>query len=218
MSRAGAPGARPARLVVFMGTGTEVGKTWVACVAARALQARGLRVAARKPAQSYEANAVGGPLEATDAELLGAATSEDPTAVCPPHRWYPVPAAPPMAADVLGREPIHLRALVDELRWPHDVDVGIVETAGGVRSPIAHDGDGVALAAALQPDAVILVAHAGLGTINDVRLSVDALAHPVMVLLNRFDSHVDLHRRNRSWLEHVDGLDVYTDPHRLPLA
>jgi dethiobiotin synthetase len=57
------------------------------------------------------------------------------------------------------------------------VDVGLVETAGGVRSPQADDGDVLDLVAAIAPDHVILVADAGLGTINAVRLSVAALVH-----------------------------------------
>ena len=51
-----------------------------------------------------------------------------------------------------------------------------METAGGVRSPLAgDDGDAVALAGSLMPDVVVLVADAGLGTINAVRLTVAAL-------------------------------------------
>ena len=47
----------------------------------------------------------------------------------------------------------------------------------------------------------ILVADAGLGTINAVRLSVDALSgFDVLVVLNRYDAGEDLHRRNRDWL------------------
>ena len=48
----------------------------------------------------------------------------------------------------------------------------------------------------------MLVADAGLGTINSVRLSVGALAGPrgLVVFLNRFDAADDLHRRNRDWL------------------
>ena len=81
-----------------------------------------------------------------------------------------------------------------------------------MRSPLAADGDAVALAAALRPDRVVLVADAGLGTINGVRLSVAALAPwPVTVVLNRFDPADDLHVRNLEWLAGVDGFDVVTD-------
>ena len=181
----------------------------MACRLARALRRRGLIVVARKPAQSYDA---GDDLSDTDAALLAHATGDHPAAVCPQHRWYPVAMAPPMAAEALGRRPFTVADLVEELAWPTVVGVGLVEAAGGVRSPLAADGDGVALAAALRPDRVVLVADAGLGTINGVRLAVAPLAAwPVTVVLNRFDAGDDLHVRNLDWLAGVDGLDVVTD-------
>ena len=194
---------RPRRLVVVAGTGTEVGKTWAAARALAALREQGLVVAARKPAQSFE------PGETTDAEVLGAATGEDPHEVCPEPRWLPIPMAPPMAADALGLPPFTLTELLP--RWTPGVELGVVETAGGVRSPLAVDGDCAAYAHLLQPDHVLLVADAGLGTINSVRLSAEALAPlPVKVLLNRFEAGLDLHERNRSWLHDADGFDVAT--------
>jgi dethiobiotin synthetase len=200
---------RPERVVVVAGTGTGVGKTWVACGLARALRLRGLRVAARKPAQSYDA---GDDLSATDAALLADATGEQPDAVCPQHRWYPAAMAPPMAAEALGRRPFTIADLVGELAWPPAVGVGLVETAGGVRSPQASDGDGVTLVAALRADRVLLVADAGLGTINGVRLSAGALAGwPVTVVLNGFDPDDELHARNLAWLADRDGYDVAVD-------
>jgi dethiobiotin synthetase len=199
---------RPERVVLVAGTGTEVGKTWVACRLARALRRRGLRVAARKPAQSYDA----GDEQPSDAALLAHATGEHPAAVCPQHRWYPVAMAPPMAAEVLGRRPFTIADLVDELAWPPAVGVGLIETVGGVRSPHASDGDAVALAAALRPDRVLLVADAGLGSINGVRLSAAALTgRSVTVVLNRFDPADELNARNLSWLVDRDGYDVVTD-------
>jgi dethiobiotin synthetase len=102
--------------------------------------------------------------------------------------------------------------LVAELAWPDAIDLGFVESAGGVASPLARDGDTVALVEQLRPDVVLLVADAGLGTLNAVRLSVSALAAwPVVVLLNRFDPSDDLHRRNLAWLVERDGVDAVTD-------
>ena len=61
---------RPACLVVITGTGTGVGKTWVAAAIATALRERAVTVSARKPAQSFD------PADPhpVDAEILGAAT------------------------------------------------------------------------------------------------------------------------------------------------
>ncbi len=119
--------------------------------------------------------------------------------------------APPMAAEVLRRPAFGLADLVGELAWPDGAAVGWVETVGGPRSPIATDADSAALAAALEPDLVVLVADAGLGAINAVLLCVPLLPTPVVVVLNRFDGG-DLHCRNQAWLtgrglEVVVGLD-----------
>lgn len=199
----------PERLVVVAGTGTEVGKTWWACAVASRLRARGVRVAARKLAQSF---AAGDPPSSRDGARLAAATGEAPEDVCPPHRSYPLAMAPPMAADALGLPAFRVEELLAEQRWPPSVEVGLVETAGGVRSPLAADSDNVALCDALDPAFVVLVADAGLGTINLVRLSVAALArHQVVVAMNRYDDDDDLHRRNRHWLSRRDGLDVVVD-------
>ena len=200
-------GARPHSLVVVVGTGTEIGKTWISARLLEQWRALGLHAAARKPAQSFAPGE--GP---TDAEVLGNASGENPKVVCPPGRWYPVALAPPMAARRLGGEPLGVRELLSELCWPQEpVDVGLVETAGGLRSPQADDGDALDLAAALQPDTVLLVADAGLGTINAVRLATDALAArklPFVVVLNRYDTADALHVENLQWLTAVDGLDV----------
>lgn len=206
-------GVRPRRLVAIVGTGTDVGKTWVSARLLTDLRASGLRVAARKPAQSFDP----GDHPATrDAAVLGAASGESAEEVCLPHRWYDVAMAPPMAAEALRRPRFAIRELAAELRWPADpVDVGLVETAGGVRSPLAADGDCLALCTVLAPDFVVLVADAGLGTINAVRLTLDALgplASATVVVLNRFDGGSDLHQRNVEWLRKRDGLKVVTVP------
>jgi dethiobiotin synthetase len=190
--------------VFVAGTGTEVGKTWVAAAALGRLREGGRHVSARKPAQSFDAADA-----STDADVLAAATGESPHDVCPAHRWYARALAPPMAAAALGAPAFTVRDLVAELRWPDGVDVGLVEGAGGPRSPIAADGDNVALACAIAPDLVLLVADAGLGTINAVRMSIEAFAPaPVAVVLNRYDDGDAVHRANREWLTARDGFDV----------
>lgn len=199
---------RPARLAFVSGTGTEVGKTWVAAAVLRLLRSAGLRVAARKPVQSFPPGD-----QHTDADVLAAATGEMPHEVCAPHRWYGCALAPPMAADALGKPPFTIDDLAAELRWPDGIDVGLVEGAGGPRSPLAADGDNVDMARAIAADMVVLVADADLGTINAVRMSVDAFAGlPVVVVLNRYDDQKPVHRINRDWLAGPDASDIVVGP------
>ncbi len=210
----------PARVVVVVGTSTDVGKTWVTARLLRVLRAQGVTVAARKLAQSH---APEDDPETFDAAVLGAAGGERPDAVCPLHRWYPAPMAPPMAAQALGRPGFTIADLLGELRWPEraePLDVGLVETAGGLRSPQADDGDARSVVSLLDPAGTIVVADAGLGAINAVLLTTDALVAaapegtgpPICVVLNRFDVEADLHRRTRHWLEARAGLLVATMP------
>ncbi|MEO6317296.1 MAG: dethiobiotin synthase [Acidimicrobiales bacterium] len=191
-------------LVVCTGTATEVGKTWVGAVTLAGLRAAGCTVSARKPAQSFDPDDA----QPFDAAVLAEATGERPQDVCSNARTYRVAMAPPMAAAVLGQPGPTLAELVAELVWPDpEPDLRWVETVGGPRSPIAVDGDAVDLTTALRPDRVVLVADAGLGTINAVRLSVEpfrAIGHAPYVVLNRFDPDEDLHRRNAKWLADHD--------------
>jgi dethiobiotin synthetase len=198
-------------LVVCAGTATEVGKTWVGATVLAELRRRGRSVAARKPAQSFDPDDD----HLSDAAMLAAATGEDIEVVCPPERTYPVPMAPPMAAAALGRTVPTLDEMVSALLWPDpEPDVRWVELVGGPRSPLAADGDGVDLVERLKPDAVVLVADAGLGTINAVTLALAPFIEqglaPV-VLLNRYDPEVDLHRRNWAWLTERSKAPVLTD-------
>jgi dethiobiotin synthetase len=213
---------RPRRLVLVCGSGTEVGKTWVSCRLLSALSGSGITVAARKPVQSFDTVAADvTPDGSSDAELLGAASGESPEVVCHPSRTYHRAMAPPIAAEALGLPAFGITDLVEEMAWPTArVDVGVVETAGGVRSPQASDGDVTDLVSALGPDLVVLVGDAGLGTINVVRMSMDALATvtgdpstiPTVVVLDRYDDHHDIHRRNRRWLVERLGYHVAIMP------
>ena len=183
------------------------------------LRGQGRSVSARKPAQSFDVGRHGECLGGvTDAEALAAATGEHPGEVCHSFRSYHRAMAPPIAAQALGLPSFTIGELVGELTWPAaGVDIGLVETAGGVRSPQAVDGDVCDLVTALAPDLVVLVADAGLGTINNIRLTMDALAGvpgdaPVVVVLNRYDGRHEIHRRNHEWLLERENYRMLTLP------
>jgi dethiobiotin synthetase len=197
---------RPATLVFVTGTGTEVGKTWWAAAVARELRDAGVAVAARKPVQSGTPGS--GP---SDADVLAAATGEPVDTVCPPHRTYGLAWAPPMAARELGAPAFTVADLAGETAWAPGTAVGLVEGAGGPRSPIASDGDNVDLVHALGPDLVVLVADVALGVINAVRLAAVPFAgRPLVVAANRYRTDA-LTVRALDVLR-GDGFDVVTAP------
>ena len=221
--------SRPRHVVGVAGTGTDVGKTYWSVRILRSLVQKGWTVQARKPAQSYEG---GTAVAETDAGLLAEAAGGEPETVCPSSRWYPLAMAPPMASAKLGRSAIAMDDLVQEVEksWSgRAADFALVETAGGVFSPLAdtpteQGDDCAAFLAALGVDEVLLIADAGLGTINSVRASVQRLAavgigrDRVTVGLSRFDPSDAVHATNLVWLQDRDRVSVCTTPEDIAAA
>lgn len=200
--------------VFVTGTGTEVGKTWWTAATISELRRANLLIAARKPAQSFDPTDPG----PTDAEVLAGATGEPLEIVSAPRFTFPLAMAPPMAAAALGRARFTVRDLVAGLAPADGAHLVFIEGAGGLRAPIADDGDNLELARVLTPAFVIVVADAGLGTLNSTRLTLDALGtlgSETIVALNRYDPDDRLHRDNREWLTGRDRAVVVTDPEAL---
>ncbi len=150
-------------------TDTGIGKTEVACAIVRGLRARGLDVGAMKPAQSGDAPGV-----LSDADRLRAAAGDaDPPELVCPYR-FAAPLAPAVAARLEGRA-ISLRHVVEVatvLALRHDALV--VEGAGGLLTPLTESETYADLAVALGLPALV-VARAGLGTVNHTALTCEAL-------------------------------------------
>ncbi len=152
-------------MLVVTGTGTGVGKTVV--TAAVAALATG-RVAVLKPAQTGI-----GPDEPGDladvARLVPGVTGRELAR-------YPEPLAPATAARRAGRAPVAPAAAVAvarELAGEHDLV--LVEGAGGLLVRFDDEGGTLADVAAALDAPVLVVAAAGLGTLNHTALTVEAL-------------------------------------------
>jgi dethiobiotin synthetase len=150
-------------------TDTGVGKTEVACALLAEARARGVDAIGMKPAQS---GAVPG--EASDAERLRAACGDvEPLAAICPHSLA-APLAPAVAARLEGRE-ISLAGIVEAARALAARHAAIVvEGAGGLLVPLTVRETYADLAVALALP-VLVVARAGLGTVNHTALTVEAL-------------------------------------------
>ena len=153
-------------------TDTEVGKTAVASALAALLHRRGRNVGVMKPLASA-CDEVGGRLVSADALCLKqAAGTDDPLElICPIRLRHPL--APMTAADLEGRELdlADVRAALDTLAASHDCL--IVEGIGGIMVPVTADCMVIDLAAEIGAP-VLIVARAGLGTINHSLLTVEA--------------------------------------------
>lgn len=159
------------RGVFITGTDTGAGKTYLATRLIRALTARGVAVAPRKPVESGCALAQGRPWPADAAALYQAAGGDAPLdEVCP---WRLRHALSPERAAELEGVRLRLVDLIRACRVQEDRFL-VVEGAGGFYSPLTRDGLNADLAQALGLT-VILVAADRLGCINHVLLSEAAV-------------------------------------------
>ncbi|MGI9472578.1 MAG: dethiobiotin synthase [Rubripirellula sp.] len=173
------------RTLFFAGTDTDVGKTFVASLAARVFSAAGKKVGVYKPVASG-CRLDNGELVADDALSLWNAAGK-PRAlhdVCP--QRFREPLAPPEAAAAEGKQ-VDPRQLVDGYRcWEDNFDVVIVEGAGGLFSPLADGMLNVDLAAKLSAPVVIVAANR-LGVIHQTLAVCEAAANrglkPIGVVL-----------------------------------
>jgi dethiobiotin synthetase len=154
------------RILVVTGTGTGVGKTVV--TAALAALAPG-RVAVVKPAQTGVRPGEPGDLEDV-VRLAGPVTTLEPAR-------YPDPLAPATAARRAGLPTVDPAAAAEAAgSLAADHDLVLVEGAGGVLVRFTDDPPGtLADVAALLDAPVLVVAAAGLGTLNAAALTVEAL-------------------------------------------
>jgi dethiobiotin synthetase len=155
------------------GTGTDLGKTHVACALLRAARARGLSVDAFKPVVSGFDPAEP---EASDPARLAAALGRPQAWAEISPRRYRAPLAPNLAARLEG-EALAMADLVADCRtWleTRTVDLALVEGAGGVMSPMTDDATNLDLMTALDLP-VLLVAGSYLGTASHLLTALEVL-------------------------------------------
>ena len=156
------------------GTDTGVGKTTVSCALLAAARARGLRVDAIKPVETGCVADDDGRLSAADAVALARAAGDAgrPRAL----EMYRAALAPSVAAELEGRS-VDVERLQSGVRLVRSrkLDFLVVEGAGGLLVPLTADLDMAALAARVGLP-LLVVARAGLGTINHTLLTLEAAA------------------------------------------
>jgi dethiobiotin synthetase len=162
--------------IVVLGTGTDVGKTYVtACLA------RGLRehapVLALKPIESGVVPGVAG-----DAGTIAEGAGHMP--ILSPWR-FPRPVSPHLAAREQGVtvDVYQVASWVAEQEAQAAAAISLVELAGGAFSPLGAGVTNVDLASALEPAVWLLIAPDALGVLHDVGATLRALPRAPDALL-----------------------------------
>lgn len=150
--------------IVVLGTGTEIGKTEVSASLLRGARGCGHQVAGLKPVLT-------GDDQPDDAARLGAAAGR---VVAPRYRF-----APPVSPHLAARQAGVTISLPEIGAWvaAHSAEVTVVETAGGVFSPISASLTNLDLAISLRPAAMVLVTSARLGVLHNVAATILAVRH-----------------------------------------
>ncbi|MFC9813988.1 dethiobiotin synthase [Streptomyces virginiae] len=156
-------------VVIVSGTGTEIGKTVVTSAVAAAAVAAGRTVAVLKPAQTGV-----GPQEPGDAAEVVRLAGPSVTAM--ELARYPEPLAPDTAARRAGLPTLAPAQIAEAARrLAEDHDLVLVEGAGGLLVQFDESGHTLADAARLLGAPTLIVAQAGLGTLNSTTLTAEAL-------------------------------------------
>ncbi|MGW0767532.1 dethiobiotin synthase [Streptomyces sp. NPDC002676] len=155
-------------VLIITGTGTEIGKTVTTAAVAAAALAAGRSVAVLKAAQTGV-----GPDEHGDAaevaRLAGPVTATELAR-------YPEPLAPGTAARRAGMAPVHPHEVAEAAaKLAAEHDLVLVEGAGGLLVRFDAAGGTLADAAEALRAPVVVVAPAGLGTLNSTELTAREL-------------------------------------------
>ncbi len=200
--------------IFITGTGTDVGKTYIAALLVEELVRRGEKVAYFKAAASGNQRREDGSILFGDGEFVKqiSGLKQDLDSMCP--YLYEAAVSPHLAAKLEGN-PVQLDQVIHCYQKLADIyDYLIVEGAGGIICPIAVHADSVLwqtdIIRALQLTC-LLVADAGLGTINACGLSCHYLHHHSIecrgIIFNRYlDS--EMHRDNLKFCEELTSKPI----------
>lgn len=157
-------------VLVVTGTDTGVGKTIVTAALAALARLRGASVAVVKPGQTGVA-----PGEPGDLDDVRRLTGVDNTFE---EARFPDPLSPAAAARRSGLPPVSLSDTANHVRELAETNrLVLVEGAGGLLVRYDEDGCTIADLARWLGAATVVVARAGLGTLNHTALTLEAMAH-----------------------------------------
>lgn len=196
------------------GTGTDVGKTYVTALLLKKLKALGNNPGYYKAAMSGNLRGIDGNLIPGDADFVRrfSGIRQPLGKMCP--YVYEAAVSPHLASRLEGN-PVDMNTVIrgfDALRNKHDYIV--VEGSGGILCPIRYDDEKILLEAVIKALnlSCLIVADAGLGTINDLVLTVEYIRGkeiPIKgIIFNHFHPDNIMELDNLHMCEELAGLNV----------
>ncbi len=197
-----------AKSIFISGTGTDIGKTYVSALIVKELRENGLDAGYYKPVMSGVSDE-----GANDVERVVEKAKLKSVEECCSYS-YDMIASPHLASLAEGN-PVELEKVQsDYALLAEKYQYLTVEGAGGIICPLRYDDTKIMqhdIVKALDLN-VLLVANAGLGTINSTVLTAEYLkANSVRlagIILNQFDENSALHKDNLKMVEDLINVPV----------
>lgn len=200
--------------IFVTGTGTEIGKTYVAGLLVKKLHEAGEKSAYYKAAMSGNERDQEGKLIPGDAKFVKDFGSIDQPLeeMCP--YVYEKAYSPHLAAQIEGN-PVDIDKVVEKFRdLEKKYDYITLEGSGGILCPLRFDDEEIYLEDFVKKAKLssIIVADAGLGTINNLVLTAFYMKEKGMkvkgIIFNNFIPGDVLQEDNIKMCEHMSGLKV----------
>lgn len=200
--------------IFVTGTGTEIGKTYVAGLMVKKLAEANLKSGYYKAAMSGNERDENGELIPGDAKFIkDFANIEQPLEKMCPY-IYEKAVSPHLASKIEGN-PVDLGVVTkkfEELK--NDYDYIILEGSGGILCPLRFDEEKIFLEDFIKKSnlSCVIVADAGLGTINDVVLTAFYMKENNIdlkgIIFNNFITGDLLQEDNIKMCEYMTGSKV----------
>lgn len=203
-----------AKKIFVTGTGTDVGKTYVTGLIVKKLKEAGLSAAYYKAAVSGNDRDENGNLIPGDAKHVKDISGiEQPVSTMCPY-IYELAVSPHLASRIEGN-PVDMKIVKAGFEQVcNQYDYVTMEGSGGILCPICYDEEKVMLEDVIKELnlSCILIADAGLGTINSVVLTVEYMkSHGIDVKAIIFNNYIEgdvMQEDNLVMCQQMTGLEV----------
>lgn len=198
--------------IFITATGTDVGKTYISALIVKSMREAGLNCGYYKPALSgaevRENKIIPGDC---DYVFRQAKINADPNNYV---SYIFTPAISPHLAAIKENNPIKLEKIKKDFsKIKSEYDYLLVEGAGGIICPFNIKENLIlpGVIKGLNLD-IIIIAAAGLGTINSTVLTVEYAKQKGInvkgIIFNKYDENNEMHKDNLKQIEHLTGIKI----------
>lgn len=198
--------------IFITATGTDTGKTYISALIVKKMKQLGMNCGYFKPVLSGAENISGEIIPGDCDYVVKQAHLDKKPEECTSY-IFETPVSPHLAAKLENRNINTNKIIQDFNNTKKQYDYIVTEGAGGITCPLCLDP--IVLMSDLIKELginIILVADAGLGTINSTLLTVEYAKKCNIkikgIILNNYDNKEIMHRDNKESIEYLTGIKV----------